>query len=161
MDTFEVSLNQIMDVDITKNLEFWMTNLPQKLRTTPIIYLSIPGSHDSMTYDISEKSRVAPDAEPVIQKLKFLGPFLTAIMVKWSKTQLVTPTEQLCNGIRYFDLRIATKKHDAQFYFVHGLYSSEVSKVLEEVKVFLDTHPKEVSLFTNILLNCIICNHIL
>jgi hypothetical protein len=149
MDTFEVSLNQIMDVDITKNLEFWMTNLPQKLRTTPIIYLSIPGSHDSMTYDISEKSRVAPDAEPVIQKLKFLGPFLTAIMVKWSKTQLVTPTEQLCNGIRYFDLRIATKKHDAQFYFVHGLYSSEVSKVLEEVKVFLDTHPKEV-----VILDC-------
>jgi uncharacterized protein HemY len=45
MDTFEVSLNQIMDVDITKNLEFWMTNLPQKLRTTPIIYLSIPGMH--------------------------------------------------------------------------------------------------------------------
>jgi hypothetical protein len=31
-------------LDLCKNLELWMTRLPQKLRTIPIIHLAIPGN---------------------------------------------------------------------------------------------------------------------
>lgn len=98
-----------------------------------------------MTYGITKDSEVAPDAEPILQQLKFLGPILTVFMERWSKTQGSTVTEQLVQGIRYFDLRIATKEKEDNFYFVHGLYGGEVSGILGEIKTFLETHPFEVS----------------
>ncbi|KAJ3615799.1 hypothetical protein Zmor_008627 [Zophobas morio] len=149
MDTLEVSLNPTMETDVAKDLELWMTNLPQKLRTTPIIHLAIPGSHDSTTYGITSKSKIAPDAEPIYKWLRFLGPIFKKVMVNWSKTQTVTVTLQLQSGIRYFDLRISTKEKDDHFYFVHGLYGDEVAKILDEIKEFLETHPKEV-----VILDC-------
>ncbi|RZC35094.1 PI-PLC X domain-containing protein 3 [Asbolus verrucosus] len=131
-------------MDLAKDLEHWMTNLPQKLKSLPIIHLAIPGSHDSITYGITTKSRLAPDAERIIRDLRFLGPVLRVFMVEWSKTQLKNVLEQLNMGIRYLDFRVATKIGTDDFYFVHGLYSNGVGDVLEQIKGFLDTHPKEV-----------------
>ncbi|XP_044252421.1 PI-PLC X domain-containing protein 3 isoform X3 [Tribolium madens] len=102
-----------------------------------------------MTYGITKDSEVSPDAEPILQQLKFLGPLLTTFMERWSKTQAATATQQLKLGIRYFDLRIATKENSEKFYFVHGLYSGEVGAILDEIKAFLDTHPFEV-----VILDC-------
>lgn len=70
-------------------------------------------------------------------------------MVKWSKTQSVNVTHQLNAGIRYFDLRIATKPGCGGFYFVHNLYSECVDGALDEIKVFLDGHSREV-----VILDC-------
>ncbi|XP_008196716.1 PI-PLC X domain-containing protein 3 isoform X2 [Tribolium castaneum] len=149
MKKHEVCLNMTKPSLLASNLEYWMTSLPQKLRTTPIINLAIPGSHDSMTYGITKDSEVSPDAEPILQQLKFLGPILTTFMERWSKTQAASATQQLKLGIRYFDLRIATKPNEDKFYFVHGLYSGEVGGILDEIKAFLDTHPFEV-----VILDC-------
>lgn len=146
-----------------------MADLPQIARDFPLIYLALPGcnlhyqfavltlfcfllfagSHDSMSFAISPKSQLAPDAEPLLQNLRFLGPLLRFIMSKWSKTQTYDAIGQLKAGIRYFDLRLATKKGSDSIYFVHGLYSCPVEEVLRSMNDFLNEHPKEV-----IILDC-------
>lgn len=100
-----------------------------------------------MSYKITSKSELAPDAEPLLQRLKFLGPLLTFFMAKWSKTQTYNAVDQLKSGVRYFDLRLATKKGCDEIYFVHGLYSCCVDEVLNEINDFLSGHPKEVVVF--------------
>lgn len=57
---------------------------------------------------------------------------------------------------RYFDLRLATKNGQSNFYFTHGVYAEEISKGLEEVKRFVETHPGEVCLFVFFLFVCFI-----
>lgn len=116
---------------------------------TPLKYIShyYVGSHDSTTFAITRKSKVAPDAEPIIQHLKFMGPALTLLMSRWSKTQNFNIIQQLNFGVRYFDLRISTGPIKDAFYFVHGLYSEQVENALWEFQMFLDTHPKEVSYY--------------
>lgn len=126
------------------NLEYWMTNLPAQLRTWPLIRLAIPGSHDSMTSSITKSSKIAPDAECLLQKLRFLGPLLRLIMSRWSKTQDLTIGDQLRCGIRYYDLRVATRQRKNYPYFVHGLYADEITTMLTNVREFIDSHPHEV-----------------
>lgn len=97
-----------------------------------------------MTFSINGSSKLAPDAEPIFQKLRWLGPCLTHLMSRWSITQSLDTTQQLNMGIRYFDLRIATRDDD-EIYFVHGLYADNVRGPLDEIKSFLETHPREVT----------------
>ncbi|KAL4710872.1 hypothetical protein ACJJTC_002502 [Scirpophaga incertulas] len=131
----EISSSQIV------NLEYWMGNLPDQLKDVPLIYLAIPGSHDSMTYGINRSSELAPDAEPVLHRL---FPLFRGTIIRWTVTQSLTTMQQLLIGIRYLDLRLATKTGSSDFYFTHGLYANEISGALNEVKEFVDSHPGEV-----------------
>ena len=72
-----------------------MTLLPNELKKLQIIYLAIPGSHDSMSYDL--KNEVAPDADPIVQRIY---KYVPCIVRKWAQTQKYSITEQLQNGIR-------------------------------------------------------------
>lgn len=45
---------------------------------------------------------------------------------------------------RYFDLRVATKLSDTEFYFVHGLYGSKINGPLQEINSFLDNNKCEI-----------------
>ncbi|KAK1327451.1 hypothetical protein QTO34_013087 [Cnephaeus nilssonii] len=114
----------------------WMSALSPRLWDVPLHHLSIPGSHDTMTYSLSKKSPVSRSASQLLQVLaKVLPCLLQPVVLKWSVTQprLVgtgegarggphgsclhpgpTPspagvdvTEQLDAGVRYLDLRIA------------------------------------------------------
>ncbi|GLV41682.1 uncharacterized protein CBL_13379 [Carabus blaptoides fortunei] len=135
--------------ELCKDLENWMSNLPIHLRSVSLIHLAIPGSHDSMTWSINRKSPMSPDAEPLLQRLRFLGSMLGYVMSRWSITQSYDVLAQLNSGIRYFDLRIATKTGTEQLYFVHGLYADDVRSPLSEIQTFLETHPREV-----VILDC-------
>lgn len=83
--------------NFAENLEFWMTSLPEEIRKMPIIYLAIPGSHDSMAYGIDEHSSLSPDAEPAIRSI---FNYMPCVVRRWAKTQKLDATEQLKNGIR-------------------------------------------------------------
>lgn len=98
-----------------------------------------------MTSTITSYSPIAPDSEEFLQRLKCLGPLLGFTVSKWAKTQEHSATSQLKNGIRYFDLRISTRVASDDLYFVHGMYAEEVSTILNELDVFLQTHLGEVS----------------
>ncbi|CAG9788610.1 unnamed protein product [Diatraea saccharalis] len=123
------------------NLEHWMGNLPAQLKDIPFIYLAIPGSHDSMTFSINGSSGLAPDAEPILHRLY---PLFRGTIIRWTVTQALNTMQQLLIGIRYLDLRLATKPGTNAFYFTHGLYADEITEPLNQVKEFVDTHPGEV-----------------
>ena len=47
-------------------------------------------------------------------------------------------------GVRFFDLRVAKHKDSGTMHIVHGLMGKRLSVHLEEIKRFLDAHPKEI-----------------
>lgn len=48
---------------------------------------------------------------------------------------------------RYFDLRICMNHKDASFYFVHSLFSEEITEPLQQICTYLDEHPNEFIIF--------------
>lgn len=66
------------------------------------------------------------------------------IIKNWSETQKLTIIQQLKSGVRYLDMRVAYLKEEDDFRFVHGLHGSKITTLLEEVRIFLNSHPKEV-----------------
>uniref|UniRef100_F7FTG8 Phosphatidylinositol specific phospholipase C X domain containing 2 n=1 Tax=Monodelphis domestica TaxID=13616 RepID=F7FTG8_MONDO len=133
----------------TKTMEVcnadWMGSLPPRLSTLPLSNLAIPGSHDSFSYWVDEKSPVGPDQTLAIKRLARIS-FVKKLMKKWSVTQNLTFREQLEAGIRYFDLRVSSKPGDTdqEIYFIHGLFGIKVWDGLMEIDSFLTQHPKEV-----------------
>ena len=66
------------------------------------------------------------------------------IIKNWSETQKLTITQQLMSGVRYLDMRVAYLKEEDDFRFAHGLHGSKLTTLLEEVRIFIKSHPKEV-----------------
>ncbi|KAF7264036.1 hypothetical protein GWI33_000737, partial [Rhynchophorus ferrugineus] len=91
--------------DLADDLENWMEFLPDAIKSVPINYLAIPGTHDSFTSDITKDSEVSPDGEDILKQLEWLS-IVKVVMANWSKTQAYDVTAQLQAGIRFFDLRV-------------------------------------------------------
>lgn len=123
----------------------WMSQLPPELHSIPLFNLAIPGSHDSMSYDLDINSSII---EP--ERLKRFSKIYCArkIVRKWATTQEETITKQLDIGVRYFDLRIARKPNDTnpnRLYFYHGLYTqTDVETVLKVINDWAERHPREI-----------------
>nr|XP_056714161.1 PI-PLC X domain-containing protein 2 [Euleptes europaea] len=122
-----------------------MGSLPPALRDLPLSNLAIPGSHDSFSYWVDDKSPVGPDQAKTIKRLAKI-PLVKKLMKKWSVTQNLTFKEQLEGGIRYFDLRVSSRPGEAgqEIYFIHGLFGIKVCDGLMEINTFLTHHPTEV-----------------
>ncbi|CAK6974292.1 PI-PLC X domain-containing protein 1-like [Scomber scombrus] len=123
----------------------WMSQLPSELYNTPLWNLIIPGSHDSMSYDLDINSSVIePDGLKKISKIYCAR----KIVRKWAVTQEEAITNQLDAGVRYFDLRIARKPGDTdptRLYFYHGLCTrTDVETVLKVINDWAENHPKEI-----------------
>ncbi|XP_058391337.1 PI-PLC X domain-containing protein 1 isoform X2 [Diceros bicornis minor] len=126
----------------------WMSALCPRLWDVPVHHLSIPGSHDTMTYCLNKKSPISHSQSWLLQLLGKLLPCVTQPMVlKWSVTQGLDITEQLDAGVRYLDLRIAhmPKGPDKNLHFVHSVYTTAlVEDTLTEISEWLESHPREV-----------------
>ncbi|KAL1023416.1 hypothetical protein UPYG_G00040570 [Umbra pygmaea] len=131
-------------------LDSWMGSMPSALWDVPLWNLAIPGSHNAITYclDKSDHSPVDLAQPDLLQKMdKYMKPLIRPFLHKWGVTQELTVKEQLDCGVRYLDLRIAHRPNDtsADLYFYHGLYTTlTVESVLQDVRAWLDAHPKEV-----------------
>lgn len=133
------------NIILNKELEYWMTQLPETLKNLPIIHLAIPGSHNTMTYTIKRHNDVGPDEPKYIRALGRYCSFVSKpIIFNWSITQHENIKDQLNSGIRYLDLRVATKPTDANIYFVHGLYGSKIYQPLQEIAEWLSFHNNEI-----------------
>ena len=129
---------------MTLDLANWMKKLPSHLHDVPITQLSIPGSHDSGTYYLNNASKIAPGEGKVIKDLACIfGSVVKKIIGNWSVTQDLHVYDQLLEGVRYIDFRVAFLESEKNFLVVHGLYGSLYSEIFEEVKKFLNEHPKE------------------
>ena len=106
-----------------------------------------PGSHDSFTFALTPTSDVSPDAPDAVKFLDSCSCFCcSGIIYRWAVTQDLTTEQQLQAGIRYFDLRVASRSDTDVLYLVHSLYAQDVSTFLKNVRDFLVLHPKEVVL---------------
>lgn len=121
------------------DLASWMGQLSPQLRSIPIIFLAIPGSHDSLMYKVMRRSPVAPDAP---QHLHLWNVLVPGIVRRWVQTQELEAGAQLELGVRYFDIRASYL--GGNFMICHGLYSGDSLQPLHEINLFLDQHPTEV-----------------
>ncbi|XP_038612952.1 PI-PLC X domain-containing protein 1 [Tachyglossus aculeatus] len=126
----------------------WMAELPPRLWTVPLHHLSIPGSHDTMTYCLNKNSPVSENGSKLLRFLVRVAPCVARpAVLKWSVTQVLNVTEQLDCGIRYLDLRIAHMPDGSEknLHFVHMVYTTAlVEDTLTEISEWLQQHPKEV-----------------
>lgn len=125
-----------------------MSCLPEKLWDVPLTNLSIPGSHDAMSYCLDITSPLLRSESDTFRLLDgVFCCFTRPAIYKWATTQVQDIVEQLTAGIRYFDLRIAHKQYDSskELYFTHVIYThATVIKTLQTVASWLETHPKEI-----------------
>ncbi|XP_076168688.1 PI-PLC X domain-containing protein 3 [Ptiloglossa arizonensis] len=128
-----------------EELEYWMTQLPEAVKNISIIHLAIPGSHNTMTYTINRRNDVGPDEPNYIRALgRYCSLLSKPIIFNWSITQYNDIKDQLNGGIRYLDLRVATKPTNGDIYFLHGLYGSTIYQPLQQVAEWLVTHNNEI-----------------
>ncbi|XP_018428650.1 PREDICTED: PI-PLC X domain-containing protein 1 [Nanorana parkeri] len=141
------SFFQDSDPQVSGNRQ-WMSHLCETLWDVPLYNLSIPGSHDTMTYCLDRCSPIDPDSPKLLLFLGKYVPYITRqIILRWSTTQTLTVTQQLDAGIRYLDLRIAHRPDvpSPNLYFVHGLYTFvTVEEILNEVSDWMTKNPKEM-----------------
>ena len=100
----------------------------QKLRA-----LCVPGSHDSGTYSISKHSPAGHDLDS--EDLPGVG-CDTVRAQGWSIEQ------QLWAGIRYLDIRLDNNAFG--FTITHNWIGEQFSFILDDVKRFMDSYPREV-----------------
>lgn len=107
----KVKLPAIKDAEVVNNL--WMTPLDNRIYVSQ---LSVPGTHDAATKDVSFNA---------------------------ARCQELTIEEQLQKGIRFFDLRPSGRDDDLAIY--HGNFSTGVSlkEAYTAFNKFLDTNPGE------------------
>ncbi|XP_062585733.1 PI-PLC X domain-containing protein 2-like [Saccostrea cucullata] len=139
----------------------WMSQLPSHLQKAPLNKLAIPGSHNSFSYSLDPQSQVAPDQSKEIQAVVHMfGAPGRDVIHRWSITQNLTVEQQLNSGIRYFDIRISRHSASGKVCFVHGLHGADVIPCLQDIKKFLDSHPKEIAILDfNHLYEMEACHH--
>ncbi|XP_056132495.1 PI-PLC X domain-containing protein 1 [Lampris incognitus] len=135
-------------MDNVQNYEDWMSCLPEELWDIPITNLSIPGSHDAMSYCLDINSPLVRSESDTFRLLDGLFCcFTRPAIFRWATTQDKSIEEQLSMGIRFFDLRIARKPLDttSYLYFTHVIYTHvTVLETLVSVANWLESHPKEI-----------------
>ncbi|KAI5459762.1 PLC-like phosphodiesterase [Mariannaea sp. PMI_226] len=91
----------------------WMASIPDDVLLSD---LSIPGTHDTMTYDIGEEGLQCQN---------------------WNLSM------QLNAGLRYFDIRARLQDNELQIYHGDGYTGFSFTNVLLSMFEFLDNHPSE------------------
>ncbi|KAM5221155.1 PI-PLC X domain-containing protein 1 [Ctenodactylus gundi] len=125
-----------------------MGALSPRLWDAPLHHLSIPGSHDTMTYCLNRKSPISRRESRLLRLLSVVAPCVTRpVVLRWSVTQVLDVTEQLEAGVRYLDLRVAHMPGGTErnLHFVHMVYTTAlVEDTLTEIAAWLERHPREV-----------------
>jgi hypothetical protein len=119
-----------------------------------LLDLSLPGTHDSLTYNLSLKTSDG-GIDGAIALAQAMHRFSDEIPDKLNdfirtqaQTQVLTLTQQLNNGIRFLDFRIMyeySDRIDPQWYSLHFLQTYETAiAYLKEAHLWLLSHPQEI-----------------
>ncbi|XP_076452451.1 PI-PLC X domain-containing protein 3-like isoform X2 [Babylonia areolata] len=88
-----------------------MGNLPAHLHDVPLYDIAIPGTHDSGTSDLSSWKGVGSDKSRELRCIMtglmcLCCCFFTSFLKSWNKCQRLNFYQQLCVGVRFFDMRV-------------------------------------------------------
>lgn len=95
-------------------LSSWMADLPDRVNLTD---LSIPGTHDTMTYGLDGNERL--------------------------QCQNTNLSAQMGSGLRYFDIRARLEADELRIYHASGFTGFDLGDVLLDMFDFLDSNPSE------------------
>lgn len=115
----------------------WMEILASRIGTRPLNEVRIPGTHDSGTSSITSTSPWAPDSE-------WWQTFNRGTVAAWSRTQSRGIGNQLLDGIRYFDFRIAPSANGQGYSLIHALQGDDIQASLNAIRDFLRNSTKEI-----------------
>lgn len=136
----------------------WMSHLMDLVSFSrlPLSSITLPGSHDSLTYDLSltvssdgldEHAKISK----WLRKLSIIRPNDIEEFIRLqAMTQKLNIVQQLDNGLRFIDLRISLENTDIGnkipgWYSIHCLQSNhEVNVYLKLIRNWMDMHPKEI-----------------
>ena len=124
----------------------WMEETHEAIKDLNLFEISLPGTHDSISYDLSTRiSDGGIDDYPFLADV--LNKLSDIVSLEWlvtqSQTQSLTITEQLNSGIRFIDFRIMYTSDD--WYCLHMLQSKKKAIVyLQEIRDWLIIHPSEI-----------------
>ena len=120
--------------------------------STRIVDWSWPGTHDSLSYDLS--LIVSDDGIDQMEwladlfhnsKISFEHGELQDFIRVQAKTQQLTITQQLDNGIRFLDLRMMYEEGQKEWYSLHCLQSNQpIATYWQHIRDWLDAHPHEL-----------------
>ena len=110
-----------------------------------------PGTHDTGAYQPPDFTVVASD-EAMAKSPERFAPGFQEVASRWAVSQPgASIYEQLMNGVRYLDLRVAYAKDETgtmTYYLVHTFAISKLQTALDDIARFLDSHPTEMVMFT-------------
>lgn len=132
--------------------EFYQAELLEDIR---LVDLSLPGTHDSLSYDLS--LTVSTDGIDNFKRLAQLLHTLSGGMLHvlpgeleeffrmQGKTQQLTIPQQLDNGIRFLDFRLMWEPDKSHWYSIHFMQSNRpAEQYLQQIRTWLDQHPQEI-----------------
>ena len=137
----------------------WMGELAPVIGNLTLLDLSLPGTHDTMTFDLS--TTVADEANDIPSWLAYFLHDIRPLINIWqvgefihnqSKSQGLTITEQLDTGIRFVDFRMtytappnASSDAPYDWYCLHFAESNNPSLTyFTAIRDWLIAHPKEI-----------------
>ncbi|GMI52228.1 hypothetical protein TeGR_g11119 [Tetraparma gracilis] len=128
----------------------WMANLMPVISDLTLLDLSLPGTHDTLTYDLSTTvSDAGIDDYDELSKILHLFSGLIPGQIEdfirqQAKTQALSITQQLDNGVRFLDFR-NMQESSGDWYSLHCLQSNNPSLTyLKEIRAWMDLHPSEI-----------------
>lgn len=131
----------------------WMENTLDVIKKMTLLDLSLPGTHDSLSYDLDLRvsDGGADDfytlAEVLHNYNKVVPNDIEDYIRQQSQTQDLDITEQLNSGIRFIDARIMYEYSDSNpdWYSLHFMQTiSPAMKYLNDIKNWMDKHPYEI-----------------
>lgn len=130
----------------------WMGHMSEIISDSTLLDLALPGSHDTMTYDLSDALSDGYEGMPsVVSKiLHALTPLVAGQFIRdQGRTQGINVTAQLEGGLRFLDFRTLYSEggnHKYDWYCLHGCQTNHPSlSYLKQIRSWLDSHPKEMA----------------
>ena len=127
--------------------ESWIgDNLPY-LANKSLKQLTLPGTHDSASYNLTE--RYMPNSvSDIMAELIWVADHLyipiETVIENWAISHDRTISQQLMEGIRYFDIRAGWDNETQTWRAFHLLIGNSIETILTDIKSFLDSHPYEI-----------------
>ena len=141
-DTWSSQESQISScLELVKQKDEWMALLRPEIGDKRLGDIVFPATHDSGTYGCSENSTLV-DKNFLYQ----LGSLVTPeTLLNWSKTQDSDLGDQLHQGFREYDLRVADLiEETGLFHWWHGISADPILEGLEQIARFVEKNSEEV-----------------
>jgi hypothetical protein len=122
----------------------WMENLSEEEKKKKMSEFILPGTHDSGANKIMwDKTPAIVNSfwKKIVYKILKI-PIIRNIAERWTVTQKFDISEQLQNGIRLLDFRLA-KDVNGDLHLSHSFIVADFKESIQKIKEFIDENPKE------------------